>query len=185
MSIIGILAAAAAPAFVDSMRDERVGSAARSVAGVYRDARSRSIGRGAAVLVRWNSAQGTPTPSDIRGHFTVREAIDPDSANNAPSSSCFINWDDADSRVVASFDERFDRYAPAQAGFMDEDGNAQNFADICFSPRGRTFVKYAEGGAFLPLAGVPRATMLNANTSYSRQILVPPNGVARLVGRVQ
>jgi type IV fimbrial biogenesis protein FimT len=64
--------------------------------------------------------------------------------------------------------------------FLDEGGNAQSFAEMCFSARGRTFVRYVEGGAFEPVDGVPRVNVMNTRTTLVRTVFIPPNGVARM-----
>src|SRR5438094_966029 len=79
VAFIGIVVAAAAPSWVELQRDRRADAAGRAIADLYRIARSRALGRGSAVLVRWDNNAGLPvvgaqTPT---GHFTVREGIAP------------------------------------------------------------------------------------------------------------
>ena len=119
----------------------------------------------------------------------MREAIAGGGTSCAPSpaSSCFgTDWTDAGptSKYVMAFDERQAQYQPSQAAFVDPDGNAVAYAEICFTPRGRTFVRYAAAGTFVPLTGVPHIAVTNTTTSLVRQVLLPPNGVARVVSRI-
>jgi type IV fimbrial biogenesis protein FimT len=72
------------------------------------------------------------------------------------------------------------RYELAGLAFHDEVDGAQGFADMCFSARGRTFVRYTDGGAFTPLTGVPRVNVTNTSTQLLRTVFIPPNGVARM-----
>jgi prepilin-type N-terminal cleavage/methylation domain-containing protein len=190
VAIIGILAAAASPVFVQLIRDGRVSSAATAFADVYRTGRARAQGRGSAVVIRWNTAQALPTAANPAGHVTMREAIVGAAGGDcapSPAPSCFgTNWADGGttSKFVMSFDERLAQYQPSSAEFLDPAGTASGYAEICFTPRGRTFIRYAANGAFLPLTGVPRIEVTNSTTSVVRQVLLPPNGVARVVTRL-
>ena len=189
MAIIGILAAAASPVFVRLMRDNRVTSAATNLADVYRTARARAMGRGSAVLVRWDPAHALPSAADPAGHVTMREAISGGANADCaplPAPNCLgTNWaaNSTTSKFVMSFDERTKQYQPALASFLDPAGTAQgaNAVDICFTPRGRTFVDYHGGVGFQPLLGVARIEVKNTTTSFVRQVVIPPNGVARVV----
>lgn len=190
LAIIGVLAAAASPVFVRTMRDGRVGTAANHIAEVYRSARSRALGRGQCVLVRFNDAHGLPSATDPAGHFTMREAIlsTVGDCGPAPSPRCVCtDWDpttSTDSRFVAAFDERAPQFQPAQAQFFDPLANPQAFCDVAFSPRGRAFVRYGSADAFVPLQGVLRIEVQNTTTTFVRQVIVPPNGAARVVTRM-
>src|SRR5688500_11028421 len=62
--IIAIVAALAMPSITSRLRDRRIQQAAQTVAQLYSTARMRAMGRGAAVLVRYNA-----------GDFELREAI--------------------------------------------------------------------------------------------------------------
>lgn len=189
IAIIGILAAASQPVFVRLMRDNRVRAAATNVADLYRTARARAMGRGSCVCVRWEQGHAQPTAADPAGHFTMREAIMGGAGNCAPMAApnCVTtDWaaNSTNSRFVMSFDERAPRYEPAQAGFVDPDNNATAHSEVCFSPRGRAFVRYAAAGAFTTLTGVARVEITNTTTSMTRQVIIPPTGAARVVSRV-
>jgi type IV fimbrial biogenesis protein FimT len=190
IAVIGVLVAAASPSFMQWMKDKRVTDAAMNIADLYRMARARAMGRGAAVTVRWDANAATPTAANPAGHFSMREAIagplDPFNAQR-PLSSCrtptFAD-NDTMSRFIQGFDERRKRYAPALASFIYGQGNTPAYADICFTPRGRVFIRTTPGGAFEPLNGVPRVEILNQDDGMRRQIIVPPTGNARVVTRV-
>lgn len=186
---IGVVVAAAAPSWVDLTRDRRVESACQNIADIYRMARTRSMGRGSAVLLRWDVNAAEPTAAAPYGHFTVREAIaGPTGASkNLPSASCFApDWADAGttSKFVIAFDERRKRYDPAEAKFLDDSGNTQQYAEICFTPAGRTFVRYAATGSFKVLAGVPRVQVANKTSKFNRFVVLPPHGSARVVSQL-
>lgn len=179
VAIIGILAAVASPAFIRQMRDSRVNRAAMLISEQYRIARSRALGRGAAVLVRWNAAAGVGG----KGQLETREAVDP-LTQSLPVSSCTsTNWTAANqSRRYDVFEPGNGLYELAAFGFFTPVGGASNYAEICFTPRGRTFIRLDAGSAFVPLAGAARFDVTNTSSPSAtpRRVFVPPNGVARL-----
>jgi type IV fimbrial biogenesis protein FimT len=192
VAIIGVMAAAASPVFVRQLRDGRVQSAATNFADVVRTARSRAQGRGSAVLVRWSNGAALPTATNQSAHLVMREAVQGTNAVNAgcaptPATSCLTtNWanNSTTSQYVGGFDERTPQYLPSQAAFADPDGNVVAYAEICFSPRGRSFIRYADNDAFVPLTGVPRIQVTNSESTFVRQVVIPPNGAARVVSRL-
>jgi type IV fimbrial biogenesis protein FimT len=171
--VIGVLAAAASPMFLQLIRDRRVSRAAGEAAGLYAGARARALGRGNAVAVRWTA--GTRT-------LEVREAVLADPVRPALVSRCLgVDWDSAaESRSVADFAAGVDPYELVGMEFVDEAGGAQAGSEVCFTPRGRTFVRYGAGGGFAPMAGVARLRVVNARTGRERAVLIPPNGAARV-----
>ncbi len=185
IGVIMILSAAAAPSFVRLMRDRRVNAAAIEVADMYRVARTRAMGRGAAVMVRWNQAALLPSAAFPDGHFAMREATIGAGAGAAlPTSSCFApDWSDASttSRRVRSFDERAPQFNPAAATFHLPNGTVEAYAELCFTPRGRAFIRFDPTAAFTPLTGVPRLDVVNLSTQLRRRVLLPPSGIARVV----
>jgi type IV fimbrial biogenesis protein FimT len=186
VALIGVIAAAASPSIMKAMQDGRVQKAAFRVAELVRFAKSRAVGRGAAVAVRWDVGHAFPTTVNPNGRLSVREAIEP--VTELPSASCVnTNWNDnsANSRHVATFDDRSSIYdAPVSVTLIDLADNVAAAGTICFSPRGRAFVRFTANGAFSPLAGVPRFGVLNTESSFQRMVIIPPNGVAHVVGRI-
>jgi prepilin-type N-terminal cleavage/methylation domain-containing protein len=69
--IVGILTAAALPGFAERMRDRRTNQAAQEIALMYRTARARAMGRGAAQLVRFLTANRP------QGELRLLEAVQP------------------------------------------------------------------------------------------------------------
>jgi prepilin-type N-terminal cleavage/methylation domain-containing protein len=176
--IIGILAAVASPSFVMMFRDQRVSRAALEVSDIYRLARSRAMGRGSAVLVRFNGSGGVAG----NGLFEVREAIQPTAGVPLPATSCLAtNWTNGDpaNRPVSRFDPGAS-YELAQLAFQDDVPSTQTFSEICFTPRGRTFTRSAPAGIFTPLLGVPSFTVTNTRTGRVRTVFIPPTGAARV-----
>jgi type IV fimbrial biogenesis protein FimT len=186
--LVSVLAVIAIPAVSQRMRDRRVQAAAQEVSTTFRNARLRALGRGSAVMVRFNTAS-------TAGTFEVREAVRGAAAPAAqcapmPTASCTdpTAWDDTDSR-------RLSTYTPATRNGVQTinfaavgppplDPTALTQMDVCFTPMGRTFARYNPGAAFQPLAGVPlvrvwRNEGLGA-VGLERVVFVPPNGAARL-----
>ncbi len=176
--IIGILAAAAMPTFAQQMRDSRVNRVAGAMAEQYRLARAKALGRGAAILVRWNATGGP----NAKGLLEVREAIDPISGS-LPAPSCLTtNWDNAStqSRQIDFVSVGNGLYENAQLSFQTPAAAPQAYSEICFTPRGRAWIRYAAGGSFSQLSGVARFLATNIGNNYNRTVFIPPNGVARL-----
>ncbi|MEJ7731674.1 MAG: prepilin-type N-terminal cleavage/methylation domain-containing protein [Polyangiaceae bacterium] len=171
--IIGILAAVASPSFVDVMRDRRVNRSAQAIAELYRMGRARSMGRGGAVMVRWNSTGGTgSTPI-----FEVFEAIT-STTDAIPVSSCLVGFS------ASGFSQRIAVLQPtlgyfSLAGVTMVGGVTRQ--DTCFTPRGRTFQRNLPTDAFTPMLSVSEVNVVNTKTSVNRRVFIPPNGVARLL----
>ncbi len=175
--IIGVMAALASPLFINMMRDRRVNQAALAVSEMYRLARSRALGRGAAVLVRWTAG------SNGEGTFEMREAVLVDQNTPMLAITCReTNWNtDTESRRVALFEGKKGQFGLAGFGFFDAAGGGPvGAADICFSPRGRTFFRDAVDEDFVVLAGVPTVVVTNTKTGLQRTVQIPGNGNARL-----
>ncbi len=186
---IGIIAAASAPSFVRLMKDRRVNSIAVQMASFYRTARARSMGRGSAIMVRYNDKEALPSALKQAGHVTMREAITGPSGQAAelPSTSCFgTDWTNAGvtSKFVMTFDERRKRYAPGETKFLNDSGTVTPYAEMCFTPRGRSFIRYSSGGTWQALTGVPRIEVTNTETNRVRYVVLPPNGGARLATEI-
>ncbi len=190
---IGIIAAASAPSFVRLMKDRRVNNAAQQMASFFRTARARSMGRGSAIMVRWNDNETLPSVAKRAGHLTMREAVTGPSGQAAelPSTSCFgTDWTNAGvtSKFVVAFDDRRKRFAAGNntkfTKFLRDTGSVTPFAEICFTPRGRSFIRYAPGSAWQTMTGVPRIEVTNTDTNRVRYVVLPPNGAARLATEI-
>lgn len=188
--IIGALATLAIPAISGQMRSRRAQFAAKEVSNLYRGARMRAMGRGSAVMVRFDRS------TDTEGWFSVREAVrtDPNNAacDSMPVSSCTVtNWaanaNPPQSQAIGGF---VIKGRPELDGVRARARNPANIdqavMDVCFTPMGRAFVRYAANANFTPLTAVPRVMVVRVDTSTSvpygpaRWVLVLPNGSARL-----
>lgn len=188
--IISLLAALAIPSITRRMQDRRTQQAAHEVMNLYRSARMRAMGRGSAVLVRFD------TTVNPEGAFEVREAVRGTSAdpncNQLPVSSCTLtSWQNGqtDSEVIGSFNPAIrNEYADVWVrveGPPPVDNNTKGQMDVCFTPMGRAFVRYDQTSPFQPLAGVPTADVWRMGTDsqpigLTRQVMVLPNGHARM-----
>lgn len=185
--IIAVVAALAIPSIASRMRDRRTQQAAQTVAQLYTTARMRAMGRGAAVLVRYEA-----------GTFQVREAIRGTASETdvncqpLPVSSCMIgnSWlvdPTSPNRLITTFDplnrSEFEglriEMTPASGG------PATGAMDVCFTPMGAAFVSYSAGGALQRLTGVPVANVWREDSGTAvglkRVVMIMPNGNSHLV----
>ncbi len=177
--IIGILAVIAIPNISKRMKDRRTNELAQVVSMTYRGGRMRAMGRGSAVLVRY--ARGTA------GVLEVREGVVGTSGacTEMPSNGCARLWLDDDSRRLSRLDVGIrGEYADVQVLMRDVAGNDVDEMDICYTPLGRSFVRYASAGSFDPMTGVPSASVSRyaggTAVGLERRVVLLPNGTARL-----
>jgi prepilin-type N-terminal cleavage/methylation domain-containing protein len=180
IAMIGILTVVASPIFIDMMRDRRINRAAMNIADYYRTARSRALGRGMPVLIRWDANAGLKQQSS--GVLSILEPVvlDYPSVN---TSCVAIDWTDTNvAYTYSQFDVGDGHYERADVSFIDDTGATRAKADVCFSPRGRTYLRTT--GVFTELTGVPTFKVVNSKaaggTGLVRTVFIPPNGVARL-----
>jgi prepilin-type N-terminal cleavage/methylation domain-containing protein len=165
--IIAVLAAVSVPLFVGKMRERRSQQTALQLASLYRDARMRALGRGAAVLVAYDGS-----------NWQVREGIEGASGNadcqSLPTSGCLTNpWDGTQSRNIQSFDPT---QVSSDISATFADGSTE--IDICFTPLGRSFVR--RGGGWSVLTEVVNIDVKRGADGLSRTIVLLPNGTSRL-----
>lgn len=191
--IIAILAVIAIPSITERMRDHRTSQAAEMVSNMIRGARMRAMGRGSAVLVRFNA---TTNP---QGSISIQEAVrgsnvaDPD-CKRLPVSNCTLtDWTTpvgntlTDNVLLSTFapnphSQYANDYITVQGDAADPGDHKQ--MDLCFTPLGSAFVRYNETGAFKPLAGIPVAEVYrkpgSAIVGLVRTVMILPNGATRL-----
>lgn len=210
VTIVGILSATSFPLFHNIIRDQKVNRNATDLMSFYRMAKTRALGRGSAIVTRFQN----PGPKGSIAYLEMLESVknNTPTANGLvvdalPTSSCSgTNWDAVGyqgpngARAVTFRDMGTD-YAnnKSQPGIYDFLGPAvlsaqtgaltsQPFVELCFTPRGRTFIRYAAATTWFPLTAVPRIEVLNAQLrlgtppvpGITRSIFLPPNGVPRL-----
>ncbi len=177
--IIAVLAVIAVPNISKRLRDRRANELAQQFSQTYRNARMRAMGRGGAVLVRYT--QGTA------GVVEVREGVVGTSGACAelPSNGCDRTWLAADSRQLSSLDvSTRGEYENMKVVMSDPAAAEVNSMDICYTPLGRTFVRYAAAGPFIQLVGAPSANVARysgaTKVGLQRRVVLLPNGTARL-----
>ncbi len=174
--IIALLAALATPSFIAMIRDRRVVRAGLFVIDTYREARTRGLSRGIAVLVRWR-ADGTG-----KGAMQIRESIIVAAGTGAVTKGCTkADWSDAstETREVSKLDFAGSAYELAEMKLFATDGSESQIGDVCYAPDGQAWVRYSDSGGWTQLTGVLRYEVTNTRTSFKRLVFVPPNGVAR------
>ena len=182
--IIAVLATIAVPLFSQRMRQRAVQQTAASMAEIFRGARTRALGRGAAVMV-------TAGPN---GAFTVLEGVRGTTAATAggivncgalPTRGCTNNdWGTLGGGAVIGTARDIGGIAANTTDYTTAvtiDGVAQTTVNVCFSPGGRTFVNTSSiwtEANWIPLTSVVVITVTANNRPY--RVVVLPNGTARI-----
>jgi type II secretion system protein H len=199
--IVGIVAALAVPTMAAARVDRNAYDDAGQILQILREARTRAVARGAAILVAV-SADGTTN----RGRMAMYEAVSANQGgglNRTPVSQCKAptKWQPLDAtNLGVLFVDGIDLNGSIEAEYDIETQITQydganvvplTNAFICFTPLGRAFLSVdvipTFDGALPSLSplefrvqrmqgGVPLGT--------TRSVLLPPNGVARLFSHV-
>lgn len=180
--IIGLLAAIAAPGILARVNSYRTRQTAELIATTYRTARLRAMGRGSAVVVRFDKSNRS---------FEVREGIrgSTGSANatciNLPAPSCTTPVDRFDTNTSSTaLYQSLETFGFSSDSFTValENSAAQDQAnyDVCFTPLGRAYFRAATTGIFNPLNTPVRVNVAHAGGGLIRHVFVLPNGVARV-----
>jgi type II secretory pathway pseudopilin PulG len=193
--IIGIASAAALPSFTERVRERRSSQAAEEIALLYKMARARALGRGAAQMVEL-----TPGISGgMNVTFKVREAIQQNDAaltvgtcGPLPLTTCYNDWSAVavgNNRLVDQFPRDGALYANLEAKLYataaSNDGAV--VGQVCFTPSGRAFTRADAGGVWAPVIEIPRIQVkryvfgtTDKYVGLTRTVLLPPSGAARL-----
>ena len=190
VTIIALFAAIAAPSVIHLLRDQRTVKTANQVLGLYREARGRAIGRGAAVMVQFKDNGDILPPNPPGPLFTVREAID---ASGLPNPHCTAaNWVDLYSvgagRTNGDLSSTVHLYQNSQTYNDAAPPPPLGINQLCFTPNGRSFTRNALAGSFTPL--VARTTISfernepgSGPTGIRRLVFVNVDGTSRFVQR--
>jgi|GEM_PF-1723843 len=179
--MVGVLAALAIPAISTQMRDRRNNQAAHELAMLYRQARAQAVGRGSAVMVRFNATG--------QGSIEVREAQTVATSGacvaQLPAPSCTTNWTAGSNtnRFVSRFDpSTLGAYSNVQLAFFLANGIAAGgVVDICFTPLGRPYRRLDATSAFDVMNEVPYVTVTPLDgAGITRRVLIVPTGATRL-----
>ena len=162
--LISILAMLAIPSMSAARFDRLAFSEASNITELMRVAKTRSLARGSAVLVRMRAdTLGSATPAQ-RGRFEIWEAVAPNATgagwNRTPRSSCKspTRWTldatippptGANAAFIDSVDLNgtYDAQGAVQAQIIDPTTN-NAVADIflCYTPLGRVYYSIANAG---------------------------------------
>jgi prepilin-type N-terminal cleavage/methylation domain-containing protein len=181
--IIAVLAAIAVPLFVERIRENAVNRSVAGMADVFRGARTRAIGRGAAIMV---TARDDGSIAVLEGVKSTAVATAGQTANcgNLPTRGCTTNtWVVGAGAVIGTA-----RSVGGMAASTDYTtsvrlgASVQSPLNICFSPGGRTFVN--QTGVFTPANWAPLTNVVTLAVTgpngRTRNIVVLPNGIARI-----
>ncbi len=172
--IIAVLATISVPLFVAKMRERRSQQTALQLAGLYREARMRALGRGAAVLVDHDGADTWTVKEGVEGTAQSSTRAGTTECRALPTRGCVSNsWGADTSREIATF-KPTDVSDVTRAEFSD--GTSR---DVCFSPLGRAFVRSGTG-VWQPLTSVISIDVQRGADGLNRRVIVLPNGTARL-----
>jgi type IV fimbrial biogenesis protein FimT len=175
--IIGITAAIATPVLAGRMRERRSRDLAQRIAQVYSVARMRALGRGSAVLVRYNQASGFTVLESVEGLAVATERMGATNGANCatrPGLGCLSNdWTATNAtgtaRTVQTLSWPSDFTVAA----------ASNVMDICFTASGRSFLSTDGVPPRQAMVGAQLITVKRGN-GITRTVAVLPNGMARL-----
>lgn len=193
--LVGILAVMAAPAMVKANYERRVYDDAGKIMQIYREARTRAIARGSAVMVA--ATQGGTNAGTFAMWEAVQQAPGGAAATNAPASTCRTPqvWSPVDTaNVRILFLDQANLNGTAESGIgittqiIAPGGAARSSAYICFTPLGRAY--YVDNTAtpnfdgVLPMNGVLQIVVYRQENAtavgIARTVLIPPSGVSRV-----
>jgi len=181
--IISILAVIAVPLFVERIRENAVNRSVAAMADVFRGARTRALGRGAAIMVTARADGSITVFEGVQGN--VGAAAIHAQCGNLPTRGCTTNdWGNVGAGAVIGTA----RTVGEMAASTDYTTAVRHGAavvtplSICFSPGGRTFVNVT--GVWAPANWAPLTNVVTMSVTSSngrtRNIVVLPNGIARV-----
>jgi prepilin-type N-terminal cleavage/methylation domain-containing protein len=181
--IIAVLAAIAVPLFVERIRESAVNRSVTGMADAFRGARTRSLGRGVAIMATVRDDGSITVFEGVQG--TVAATATHAQCGNLPTRGCTTNnWGNVGAgavigtaRVVGTMAASTDYTTSVKLGTT-----VQTPVHICFSPGGRTFVNTTSTwtpASWAPLTNVVTMSVTSPN-GRTRNVVVLPNGIARV-----
>jgi len=172
--IISVISALATPGILRRVDSYKTRSAAEQIASTFRLARLRAMGRGAAVVVRYQGSTGT---------VTVLEGVQgPDSSAtgcaNLPASSCTTPADRFNAGSTRF--QTIERYDASGASSYTLTASLGATSDVCFTPLGRAYSRASFTDAFAPLTTPATMTVTRGAGILVRTVAILPNGTARV-----
>jgi prepilin-type N-terminal cleavage/methylation domain-containing protein len=200
--IIGVVAALAVPTMAAGRTDRHAYDDAGSIMQFFREARTRAVARGGAILI----SMTFNGPTD-RGTFNMYESVALNAGGvgtNTPVASCKTPtvWNPlaaANTNVnlvdALNLNGTIEQEADIETQFLTYDpvaGTTSNVAGgfLCFTPLGRTYFNQVTpvfDGSLPTLSPLEfRVTRMSGGVPYGtiRSVLLPPNGMARVFSHV-
>lgn len=174
VAIIGVLVAVATPRMVQIIKDRRVEETAKNVGRTFTQARVRAMARGTATLFRFTS---TPSGSP---KLEIRESIAGGVDGSLPGGSCFASdWSNGSptSQSLMTLDTGSGDFV---VEFLDDQDGVHPLVEMCFTPHGRTYLRYGPAAPFQAVTFVPRVRSTNTRTGRERFTFLPASGVGRI-----
>ncbi|HEY6726562.1 MAG TPA: prepilin-type N-terminal cleavage/methylation domain-containing protein [Polyangiaceae bacterium] len=186
--IIGLLAALATPAISAQMRDRRANQASQELANFYRGARMRALGRGSAVLVRYQK-DATAAPA---GSLQVWEAVagEDGACGPIPRKGCQAFGAPGDEPDTQQLINQFNpgirgEYDGVDITMLASAGDDEiQYLDVCFTPMGATFTRTDPEAVMERMKGVHVAQVTRQGLdNIRRDVLILSGGSARVKGK--
>jgi len=171
--IISVIAALATPGIMARVDNYKARSLAEQLAATYRLARLRAMGRGSAVVVRFD--EGTITVLEgIKGSAAVAAGC-----QNLPAPSCTTPATRFD--VLGTLNQTIESYDSQGAGSYTVTSALGTWSDVCFTPLGRAYTRTAVATAFTQLLTPTTLSVSASSGGLTRQVVVLPSGTARVI----
>lgn len=187
--IVGIVSVLAIPSIAERLRDRWAKEVAHRIEGFYRNARLRAMGRGSAVLVRFNG--NTVEVREARLGPTAPAGCEPMPVNNCQDNSWLQATPATDNILVQNqqlqtgagiYQQVF--YNTAGPGAPNPGTTGVGSLDVCFTPMGRAFYRTSLGARLVPMTGAAQVNvwrvMNGSQRGLVRNVLLLPNGSARV-----
>jgi prepilin-type N-terminal cleavage/methylation domain-containing protein len=207
ITIIAVVALLAVPSLSQGGYDRRVFTDAATIGEIVREARTRSVGRGAAELLAM-----TAGPTANSATFILWESVSANplgvTGTNIPVSTCNnpTTWPGAPGTATANF---VDEYQFAGGQTLEGEGNisAQIFDPngtlvgsgvtlyLCFTPNGHAVYQTGTPSGFATIAAsaCTNTALCNAvtvtvarggsTTDIARTVWIPPSGATRITSQ--
>jgi prepilin-type N-terminal cleavage/methylation domain-containing protein len=182
--IIAVLATIAVPLFVGRIRQRAVQQTAGAMAEVFRGARARALGRGAAVMVKVGPDGVFDVLEGVKGEALGGDAGTTE-CGNLPTRGCTTNnWANLSSggvvgqaRTIGGIAANPTDYSTALSVGL----TSQTAINVCYSAGGRAFVNTTSTWTpadWTPLTDVVKVQLTADSHVYN--VVVLPNGTARI-----
>lgn len=210
--LVGILTVMAVPTMAEGRYNARTFDNAAQIAELFREARTRAVGRGGAMLVTM-SATGSYAGSDL-GTFTLYEGQVPSTAGVAaalplpggsPLSSCASPaasqniWSIVITNAATTLMDQVnlnnagEQQAQIWTSINDNSGKTVQAASLCFTPLGRAYYMASSASPVFTAGvgmlhgslqiSVQRSGVGGAATGLKRTVIIPDSGSTRIVSQ--